>query len=193
MKTVSTHTAARISASAFTLIELMVATAVGIGLAGTVVLLLVQSATEQRNGFADTTVEEKAYTLQANITACLRSMSASMGLTPDYSSGVMNSGGNLLGYQSVSVFYPTNGAYLNASISYNSSSGSVIYTPNVSIPSTRIVWMTNSATAALTGSSSTSRTCAPITRSAAELCGCVLTSSGRWPAAMLNAECKSAR
>jgi type II secretory pathway pseudopilin PulG len=150
MKTVSTHTAARISASAFTLIELMVATAVGIGLAGTVVLLLVQSATEQRNGFADTTVEEKAYTLQANITACLRSMSASMGLTPDYSSGVMNSGGNLLGYQSVSVFYPTNGAYLNASISYNSSSGSVIYTPNVSIPSTRIVWMTNSATAVLT-------------------------------------------
>ena len=113
----------------------MVATAVGVGLAGTVVLLLVQSATEQRNGFADTTVEEEAYTLEADITTCLRSMSANQGLTPDYSSGLYDSNRNLLGYQSVFIFYPSNGAYITATISYNSSSGQVVYTPNVVTPS----------------------------------------------------------
>jgi hypothetical protein len=150
MKTASTNITARISRGAFTLVEMMFALAVGMGLAGTVVLLLVQSATEQRNGYADTTVEEKAYTLQANLTTCLRSMSANQGLTPNYSTGFFDSRGNLLGYQSVFIFYPTNGGYTTASISYNSSSGQVIYTPNVLTPSTRMVWMTNSATAALT-------------------------------------------
>jgi type II secretory pathway pseudopilin PulG len=134
MKTASTHIAARISRRAFTLAELMVATAVGMGLAGTVALLLVQSATEQRNGFADTTVEEEAYTLQANITTCLRSMSATQGLTPNYSSGLYDTNGNLLGYQSVFIFYPTNGTYIMGSIGYNSSSGQVLYTPNVLAP-----------------------------------------------------------
>jgi hypothetical protein len=150
MKTTSTNVAARFSGRAFTLAELMVATAVGMCLAGTVLLLLVQSATEQRNGFADTTVEEMAYILQANITTCLRSMSASMGFTPNYSSGLYATNGNLLGYQSVFIFYPTNGAYITGTISYNSSSGQVIYTPNVLAPLTQTLWMTNSAAAVLT-------------------------------------------
>jgi hypothetical protein len=150
MKTVSVNLANRISRRAFTLAELMVATAVGMGLAGTVLLLLMQAATEQRNGFADTTVEEKAYTLQANITTCLRSMSASAGITPNYSSGLYDTNGNLLGYQSVFIFYPSNGAYTRGSISFDSSSGQVIYTPNVVAPSTQVQWMTNSATAVLT-------------------------------------------
>jgi hypothetical protein len=150
MKRASTNTAARHSRRAFTLVELMIATAVGVGLAGTVVLLLVQAATEQRSGFADTTVEEKAYILQANITTCLRSMSATQGLTPDYTSGLYDTNGNLLGYQSVFIFYPSNGAYIMGTIRYNSSSGQVIYTPNVVAPSTQMQWMTNSATAALT-------------------------------------------
>jgi prepilin-type N-terminal cleavage/methylation domain-containing protein len=150
MKTASTRIAARISRRAFTLVELMVAITVGLGLAGTVVLLLLQSATEQRHGFADTTVEEKAYTLQANLTTCLRSMSATMGITPNWPSLLNDSNGNLLGYQSIFLFYPTNGAYISANISYNSSSGQVIYTPNLLTPSTQMVWMTNTATAALT-------------------------------------------
>jgi len=150
MKTTSTTHATRTSRRAFTLLELMVAIAVGMVLAGTAMVLLLNSATEQRNGMADTTVEEKAYTLRANITTCLRCMSANQGLTPVYSSGVSNANGNLLGYQSVFLFYPTNGGYITESISYNSSSGQVIYTPNVSAPSTQLVWMSNSATAALT-------------------------------------------
>jgi prepilin-type N-terminal cleavage/methylation domain-containing protein len=150
VKTAATNIAAPISRQGFTLVELMVATAVGIGLAGTVVLLLLQSATEQRNGFADTTVEEQAYRLQANITSCLRSMSANQGLTPNYSSALYNTNGNLLGYQSVFVFYPTNGGYITASISYNSSTGQVIYTPNIATPSIQTQWMTNNASAVIT-------------------------------------------
>jgi hypothetical protein len=150
MKTASSNNAARISRRAFSLVELMVATAVGFVLAGTVVLLLVQSGTELRNGFADMTVEEEAYTLQANITTCLRSMSANQGLTLNNSSKLSDSNGNVLGYQSVIVFYPTNGAYIAGSITYNSTSGQVIYTPNILTNSTHVLWMTNGAAAVLT-------------------------------------------
>jgi hypothetical protein len=150
MKTASTSMATRIARRAFTLAELLVATAVGSGLGGTVLLLLCQTATEQRCGFADMTVEEKAYILQADITACLRSMSANQGMTPDYSSGLYDTNGNLLGYQSVFVFYPTNGAYITANIHYNASSGQVAYTTNILDSSSQTVWMSNSPTAALT-------------------------------------------
>jgi hypothetical protein len=150
MNTASSLMAARVSRRAFTLMELMAATAVGVGLAGTVMLLLVQTATEQKHGFADTTVEQAAYTLEANITTCLRSMSANMGITPNYASLLTDTNGNQLGYQSISMFYPTNGAYITASISYNASSGQVIYTPNVLSNTTQVVWMTNATVAALT-------------------------------------------
>ena len=135
---------------AFTLVELLVAATVGLGLAGTVVLLLLQSATEQRNGFADTTVEEKAYVLQANITACLRSMSANQGMTPVWSSALYNTNGILLGYQSVCVFSPSNGAYIMANITFNPSTGQVTYTPDVTNPSAQTQWMTNNSSAVVT-------------------------------------------
>jgi prepilin-type N-terminal cleavage/methylation domain-containing protein len=150
MKTSSTNIATRISRRAFTLVELLVATALGSVLGGAVLLLLCQTATEQRYGLADMTVEEKAYILQANITACLRSMSANQGMTPDYSSGLYDANGNLLGYQSVFIFYPTNGTYITGNISYNSSSGQVAFTTNILDSLARMVWMSNSATAALT-------------------------------------------
>jgi prepilin-type N-terminal cleavage/methylation domain-containing protein len=150
MKTASTSIASRISRRAYTLVELLVATAVGSVLAGTVLLLLCQTSTEQRNGFADMTVEERAYTLQANITTCLRSMSANEGLTPDYSSGLYDGSGNLLGYQSAFIFYPSNGTYITGNVNYNSATGKVIYTTNISIPASQMLWMSNSSTAVLT-------------------------------------------
>jgi len=150
MKPASIAIAHRLSRRGFTLVELLIAITVGIGLSGTVVLLLVQSATEQRNGLADMTVEEAAYTLEGNITACLRSMSANQGLTPNYGSGLLDTNGNLLGYQSVFLFYPSNGTYITASISYDPSSGQVLYTSNTSASSTETLWMTNSPTVALT-------------------------------------------
>jgi prepilin-type N-terminal cleavage/methylation domain-containing protein len=149
MKTASTNIAARISRRAYTLVELLVATAVGSVLAGVVLLLLCQTATEQRCGFADMTVEEQAYKLQANLTSCLRSMSANQGM--NLSSGLYNSNGLLLGYQTIFVFYPvTNGTYITGSIGYNAASGEVIYTSNILAPSIQTVWMSNSPTAVLT-------------------------------------------
>jgi type II secretory pathway pseudopilin PulG len=150
MKTAATKKAARSSRQAFTLVELMIATAVGIGLAGMVVLLLLQASTEQRNGLANTTVEEQAYILQTDITSCLRSMSANQGLTPNYSSAFYNTNGSLLGYQSVFVFQPTNGGYVTGYINYNAATGQVTYTPNIAAPSIQTQWMTNGACAVLT-------------------------------------------
>jgi hypothetical protein len=136
---------------AFTLVELLVATSVGMVLAGTVLLLLCQTATEQRYGFADMTVEEQAYKLEANLTSCLRGMSANQGMTINNSSGLYNSNGVLLGYQSIFVFNPiTNGAYITGNINYNSATGEVTYTSNISVPATQTIWMSNSSTAALT-------------------------------------------
>ncbi|HEY3855471.1 MAG TPA: hypothetical protein VGO67_13855 [Verrucomicrobiae bacterium] len=146
----SVKTAIAMSRGAFTLPELMVASSIGVGLAGTAVLLLVQSAGEQRNGFADMSVEEQAYMLEANITSCIRCMSANQGLTPDYSTGLLDGNGNLLGYQSVSLFYPTNGGYVTANINFESALGEVAYTPNVSTPATQTLWMSNSPNANLT-------------------------------------------
>ena len=140
----------RISRQAFTLVELAVASTISIVIGGTVVLLVFQSATEQRKGYADTAVEQEAYTLEANITSCLRSMSANQGATPNYATQVSDSSGNPLGYQSIVIFYPTNGGYITGSINYIPATGQVIYTPNVLTPTTQIVWMTNSTTTLLT-------------------------------------------
>lgn len=138
-----------LSQRGFTLLELMVATVIGASLAGVVLLLLSQAASEQRNGFADTTVEEQAYMLEANITACLRSMSANQGFTPNYSTAQLDTNGNLLGYKSIFLFYPTNGAYTTATIAYSPSNGQVLFTPNIMVSSTQL-WMSNGPCVALT-------------------------------------------
>ncbi|HUD45482.1 MAG TPA: prepilin-type N-terminal cleavage/methylation domain-containing protein [Candidatus Baltobacteraceae bacterium] len=150
MKIASTNVAPRVCRRAFTLVELLVATAVGCLLAGAVLFLLCQTATEQVYGFSDMTVEEKAYILQANITTCLRCMSATQGITPNYSTALYDTNGNFLGYQSIIVFYPSNGVYIAGNISYNSSTGEMVYTTNILTPLIQTVWMSNSANASLT-------------------------------------------
>jgi len=149
MKTARASNLVRASRQAFTLVELMVALVASIALTGTVFMLLVDTVLEQRNGLADTTVEEKAYTLQANITKCLRCMSANQGMTPDYTSALYDANSNQLGYSSVFVFSPTTNGYITANIRYNSLTGQVTYTPNIAIPSAQTVWMSNSTTAVL--------------------------------------------
>jgi hypothetical protein len=150
MKIVSAKFSTVVRRGGFALTELMISLSVGLPVAGAVVLLLVQASFEQRRGFADTTVEESAYILQARIASCLRSMSSSEGLTPNYSSGAYDGNGNLLGYQTVFVFYAnTNGSYTRGQISFNSNLGQVIHTPNALAPANQIVWMTNSPTMVL--------------------------------------------
>ena len=148
MKISTTVITPRVSHRAFTLVELLCALVVGLGLSGTVVMLLVQAVTEQKHGYADTTVEEQAYILEANLTSTLRSMSASYGMSPVWSTAAY-SGSTLLGYQTISIWYPSNGSYTMGSIAFNATNGQVVYTPNVTIPSTQVIWVSNTATASL--------------------------------------------
>jgi prepilin-type N-terminal cleavage/methylation domain-containing protein len=135
---------------AFTLIELMMASGIGLVFAGAVVALLYQAGVEQRSGLADATVEDKAYTLQENISSCLRIMSSNQGISPDYNTAATDSHGNLLGYQTIYVFLANaNGSYTTEKIHFDPTTGAVVYTPNGSAPGTTILWMTNSPTVAL--------------------------------------------
>lgn len=150
MRVASVNLSTETRRRAFTLPELMIAVSLGVGVAGTVVLLLIQAACEQLRGLGATTVEESAYVLQASISSCLRTMSSSQGLTPDYSSKLNDSNGNLLGYQTVFVFCPnTNGTYTTEQIRFDAASGHVVYTPDVSNPTKQIVWMSDNPTVAL--------------------------------------------
>ena len=134
---------------AFTLIELMFATTVGLVVAGSVVMLMFLSAQEQRRGLAAASVEENTYILQSKISTCLRSASGNQGITPDYSTPVLAPNGLVLGYETVLVFTPTNGGYVSGRIKYTAATGTVIYTPNLSAAAQEL-WMTNSATSRLT-------------------------------------------
>lgn len=135
---------------AFTLPELMIAMVASLAITGTVFMLLVDTVYEQRNGLADTNVEEKAYLLRANITKVLRSMSANQGISGDGLTAVLDSNGNRLGFTSIEFWSPTNGDYVMGTISYDTNSGAVVYTPNAANPSVQTVWMTNSTTKVLT-------------------------------------------
>jgi prepilin-type N-terminal cleavage/methylation domain-containing protein len=144
MKPVSANLRRKHSTSGFTLVELMVASSIGLILAGTVVLLLIQAAKEQRHGFSDTTVEESAYTLQANIINVLRGSSAGLGVTLVPGTEVY-SGPKIIGYNSIYVFTPnSNGtSFATSQITVNTNNGSVVYVPNVAAPASKVVWMTN--------------------------------------------------
>ncbi|MEJ0090052.1 MAG: prepilin-type N-terminal cleavage/methylation domain-containing protein [Limisphaerales bacterium] len=131
--------------SGFTLVELMVAMSVGLVVAGTVVMLLVQASREQRRGFAATTVEENAHNLQARITSALRSMSANFGITPDINTPVTNSSGNVVGYRAIVGFKANGGGtYTSQRLGFDASSGNFSFTPSYSTaPANQIVWMTS--------------------------------------------------
>jgi prepilin-type N-terminal cleavage/methylation domain-containing protein len=148
MKTASVKFFSQPGSRAFTLVELMIAMSIGILLAGTVSYLLVQASMEEQRGYSDTTIEESAYKLQANIVNCLRCMSSGYGFTPLSTSQV---GTNTQWFSSIYVFQPnTNGSsYTTAEISANTINGSVTYTPNITAPLTQVVWFTNSPSVVL--------------------------------------------
>ena len=144
MKLVSSNPCRKQSTSGLTLVELMIASSIGLILAGTVVLLLLRAATEQKHGYYDTTVEETAYTLQANIIIVLRVSSSGLGVTLVPGTQVYN-GTNILGYNSIYVFKPnSNGtSFATSQIIVNTNNGSVVYVPNVTTPTSTVLWMTN--------------------------------------------------
>lgn len=142
---------ANFSSRAFTLVELMFAMVIGLAVAGPVLLLLFQTATEQRKGLVSATVEENAYVLESKLAICLHSASSDLGITPDYSSQLTDTNGTGLGfYKSIFFFTVTNGINVRANIKFDSTSGSVVYTPNVLTTAGQSVWMTNGLTTKLT-------------------------------------------
>lgn len=134
----------------FTLPEVMVSSCIGAGIGGTMIFLLLQGAVEQRLGLAGATVEQQAYTLQSSILGCLRGMSANQGLSPDLTSAVNDSNGNLLGYRSVFFFNARpDGSYTREQISVSAAMDQVAYIPDVTVPTHSIVWFKNSTNVAL--------------------------------------------
>jgi hypothetical protein len=128
----------------------MVASAIALGISGSMIFLLLQGAAEQRRGLASATVEQSANFLQSSIVNCLRGMSANQGLSPNYTSALLDANGHLLGYQTVFVFYANaDGSYTTQQISVDARSGRVTYTPDVSKPASTVLWMTNGVNVAL--------------------------------------------
>ena len=130
---------------AFTLIELMFAMSVGLVVAGSIVMLLVQSGLEQRKGLVHATLEEKSYILQSKISTALRSVSATQGVTPDYSTGDATNGFATINFSSLA-----NGVYTPGKISFDAVTGRVLYTPNNTVVTSNELWMTNSPMCQLT-------------------------------------------
>jgi prepilin-type N-terminal cleavage/methylation domain-containing protein len=150
MKLTSNNFSGVIQQRAFTLVELMVATSIGLVLAGTVVLLLIQGSLEQRRGYADTTVEESSYTLQARISGVLRSMSASQGFSAYLTNATLNTNGVVIGFQTIYVWQTNpDGSYTGEKISYDPGAETVTYTPNTATPASQTVWTTSGPNLAL--------------------------------------------
>ncbi len=149
MKTKPAQRAGNARRRGFTLPELLVASTVGLLVTAAVMSLLMLSVLEDRLGLGCATVEEQAYMLQTTIAQNLRSMSANLGMSPDFSLPYTVNG-NLLGYQGIYVFEAlTNGAYATEHIFFNSSNGTVTCV-NSAASLTNQLWMTNNPTYTLT-------------------------------------------
>ena len=86
---------------AFTLVELLVASAVATIVTAGALVLLIESAKENRRGFADATVEAAAAALQSKIIAYLRVMSATEGVI--FATPATDGSGALLGYKGIII------------------------------------------------------------------------------------------
>jgi type II secretory pathway pseudopilin PulG len=114
---------------AFTILEFLVASSVAGLVAGTAMMLLIQSAKENRRGVADATVEQVSSDLENKIIQSLRVMSAGEGVV--FSSPATNSSGALLGYQSIIVARGPAPDYPRQQISFSSATGKVLYNSNL--------------------------------------------------------------
>ncbi len=145
------------SRRAFTLVELMFSTTIGLVVSGAVLTLMFQSSREQRLAMVNITVEEKSYMLDAALANILRSVSVNQGVQPDYPSQVKDGAGNLIPYtyQSIFVFSPmpsnTNypSGYMRGYLQYTPASGLVVYTPDVRFTNNTVL-MSNSPTCRMT-------------------------------------------
>jgi prepilin-type N-terminal cleavage/methylation domain-containing protein len=118
------------SSRGFTMVELLVASSLAALVAGTAMLLLIQSAKENKRGVADATVEQMSSDLQNKIIQDLRVMSAGEGVI--FSSPATNPSGTILGYQNIIVARGPAPDYPRQQISFDPGTGRVLYNSNLS-------------------------------------------------------------
>ncbi len=117
--------------SAFTLVEVLVASSIGVMVAGTTMVLLLASAQEEYRGLADTTVEQEASNLSSRITQCLRMMSASQGVVFD-TTQPETEGGAIVGWRRIVVAAGPAPDYPRVELKFNPTTGKVTYNPDCS-------------------------------------------------------------
>lgn len=108
------------------MVEFVIATGVAVLIGGTTMLLLIESAMENKRGFSDATVQQAASGLENNIMQILRSMSAGEGVV--FASPTTNASGY---YQSIIVAAGPAPDYPRQRISFDSASGAVAYNQNI--------------------------------------------------------------
>ncbi len=129
----------------FTLLELMVASSVGTMIAAGSLLLLLESAKEDRRGFADANVEQSASVLQSKLMGYVRVMSATEGVV--FATPATGESGTLLGYKSLIMARGPD--YPREEISFNPTDGRVLYKPNRGTTAGQIMLMQNGGNVAL--------------------------------------------
>ncbi len=134
------------AASGFTLVELMVASGVGLLVVGAASLMLLQSAREDRRVLADATVQQAANVLESKLMALLRLMSATQSAA--FAQPVFDSGGNLLGFQCLVVSRGAPPDYTPEEIVFQPATGRVVHYANcASTNNPDLLWATNSSLA----------------------------------------------
>jgi len=115
----------------------MVATGVGVLIAGTTMLLLLASAKESRRGLADAVVEQAASDLEHKLMRTLRVMSANEGIV--FGSPSTNSSGTVVGYNSIIIAAGPSPDNPRQQIAFDPASGSVTYKTNYASPNSMLV------------------------------------------------------
>jgi len=112
----------------FTLVELMVAIAIGMVVLGSTMILLLESAKEQKRGLADATVEQAAADLESRLIGYLRVMSAREGII--FSVPAKDTGGNVIGYSSIIGAQGPAPDYPRQQITFDANTGKVLFYAN---------------------------------------------------------------
>ena len=112
----------------FTLAELIVASGVGTIIAGTMMLLLLQSAKEQYRGTADANVEQAAGELEHQVIRLLRTMSATEGVV--FTSLTTNNDVSFHGYQRIIVARGPTPDFPREEIRFDALNQRAVYDPN---------------------------------------------------------------
>jgi hypothetical protein len=111
--------------------------AVGILVLGSAMVLLLESAREQRRSLADATVEQAAGKLQGQLIGYLRVMSAKEGVI--FSTPAKNASGTNIGFMNIIIAAGPSPDFPRQQITFDPDAGKMVYYPNRLATNTAIV------------------------------------------------------